>query len=123
MSFLLALLALQSAPTQVVPAAGDIGVIANKLRGFRSEWRLHKGKFTCKTKTSTGEKAIDAIGCKAIETCISPIAPQIQTIADSNLGRATKDRSINALMQSAMPCMDQTRHDGIAALAAQRAGG
>ena len=57
------------------PTAEDIVVLAQKLKATRIVWKASdkSGAWklsTCKVKKSTGDKAIDAIACRAVELCL-----------------------------------------------------
>ncbi|WP_086607005.1 hypothetical protein [Erythrobacter donghaensis] len=104
------------------PVDHEIEVIANKLRTWRGDWKLSKGNVTCKTKRSTGDKAIDAIGCDAMVQCIAPIAPQFVALGESKLPKDEMNRRADALLKDAGigECVVSRREAGIAALAAAR---
>ncbi len=116
-------LALSAAqPVAEPPVDHEIEVIANKLRTWRGDWKLSKGNVTCKTKRSTGDKAIDAIGCDAMVQCIAPIAPQFVALGESKLPKDEMNRRADALLKDAGigECVVSRREAGIAALAAAR---
>ena len=124
MSLIFATLAFAAAePVAEVPTPeNEITVIANKLRSWRGRWKFSGEAVTCKTKRSTGDKAIDAIGCDAMIQCIAPIAPQFEAIENSKLPKDEKNRRGNALLQEARigECVSGKRDAGIAALAERR---
>jgi len=123
MSVLVAAIVLAAAePVAEPPAENEITVIANKLRDWRGRWRLRKGAVTCKTKGSTGDKAIDAIGCDALVACITPLAPRFAEIEAMKASKEELARRDNALMSEAgvYDCLFAKREAGIAALAAER---
>jgi hypothetical protein len=127
MSLLAAFFLLQAAPQSAAQAEqpapeGDILVIARKLKDWRGEWHLKKGRVTCKTKRSTGDTAIDAVGCAALVTCITPRAAELQALGDSMQDRAVKQQQITNMMRTLTPCIDASREQGIARLSEQRAG-
>jgi hypothetical protein len=117
--------ALALAATQPVaepPAQNEITVIANKLRDWRGNWRMRKGALSCKTTRSTGDKAVDALGCDAMVACIAPIAPQIDAIDVKKVGKEAAQQQVNGLFEATKvyDCMFARREAGIAALAAAR---
>ena len=97
-----------------------IVVIARKLDTWRGNWRIDKGKFTCRTTRSSDDREIDALGCQAIERCIGPQVPALRTLSASKLAKNEKRRQMTALIQSSAPCMSTTRNAAIAELAAGR---
>jgi hypothetical protein len=100
----------------------EIEVIGNKLRNWSSSFKLRKGAVDCKTKRSTGDKAIDAIGCNAVVRCTTPFAGEWQAINDSKGSKAEKSQQLAAIFKgnAVTDCVVQDRNDGIAALAAER---
>ncbi|WP_120716913.1 hypothetical protein [Tsuneonella amylolytica] len=109
-----------AAPLAAVPD-DEIVVMARKLKTWRGSWGSKKGVFSCSTKRSTGDAEIDAIGCAAIDHCVRPRVPEFQAIADAKLPKAERNRRMNALSQSLLPCMDARHQSGIEALADRRA--
>lgn len=75
MSLLIAL-ALAQAPAVADPSpAEDIVVLAERLKKTRYVWSASdkSGAWklkTCKIKQSSGDKAVDAISCRAVELCL-----------------------------------------------------
>jgi len=123
MSLLILSLAIAVAEPVAEPAVeNEITVIGNKLRAWQGRWKLRKGAITCKTTRSTGDKAIDAIGCDAMVQCIQPIAPQWTALNEAKLPKDEANRRANALLQEARvgDCVFVQREAGIAALAAVR---
>lgn len=123
MSPMVATLALVAAqPAVDAPADDEIVVMGNKLRDWRGSWRVRDGVVKCKTKRSTGDREIDAIGCGAMVTCMTPLVPQWQEIEDADLPKAELEGRLNGLLQSAKvgDCFGTVREQGIAALVAAR---
>ena len=111
-----------AAPVEEPLADNEILVIGRKLQDWRGTWRLKEGAVTCKTRRSTGDKAIDAIGCDAMVQCIAPIAPKFAAIEDAKLPKAEAQQQANLLLESAKigECVFARREAGISALAAAR---
>lgn len=109
-------------PAAEAPVDNEITVIANKLRDWRGRWRLDKGAVACKTTRSTGDKAIDAVGCEAMVACIGPLAPRFAELEALRLGKDELARRANALLAEARvnDCMSARHEAGVAALAAAR---
>lgn len=120
-ALLLAVMPVAAPPAPAV--AEEIVVIGRKLADWRGIWKSRKGVLSCKTTRSTGDKAIDAVGCQALIACTTPLVPQFQAIAGAKLAKAERDARMNTLAQSIGPCLVERRADGIAALADARAGG
>lgn len=123
MSLLFATLALAATqPAVEAPAEDEIVVMGNKLRTWRGTWRVSDGVVKCKTKRSTGDREIDAIGCSAMVTCMTPLVPQWQAIEDAKLSKGELERRLNVLLQSAnvTDCFSKAREQSIAALVSAR---
>lgn len=120
---LIATLSLAAAqPVAEPPVDNEITVIANKLRAWRGKWRMRDGAVTCKTTRSTGDRAIDDLGCAAMVTCITPLASQWQEVERADLSRKEMNARLNKLLESAnvTDCFRTTHQSSIAALAAAR---
>lgn len=120
---LIAALSLAAAQPVAEPAVdNEITVIANRLRDWGGRWKLRKGAVVCKTTRSTGDKAVDAIGCDALVICISPLAPRFAEIEATKAPKEELSRRASALMTEAgvYDCLFAKRQAGIAALAAAR---
>ncbi|WP_394706989.1 hypothetical protein [uncultured Erythrobacter sp.] len=109
-------------PVEEPVADNEITVIGRKLQDWRGTWRLNDGTVSCKTRRSTGDKEIDAIGCDAMVQCIAPISPEFAAIEAANLPKAEAQQRANLLLESAKigDCVFAKREAGIAALAAER---
>jgi hypothetical protein len=114
------LLVLQDTPP--VQDGEDIVVIGEKLKAWRGRFKVKGGRVTCKTTKSTGDRAVDAIGCEAMVTCLAPIGPQFEAIANGELNPKRRDEQLNALLDTRVACLTDTRKAGIARLAEQRRG-
>jgi hypothetical protein len=99
----------------------EIVVIGRKLKTWRGNLQQVDGDLVCRTRKSTGDAAIDAIGCDGMLACYAPLQPQLDAIAASDLRRADKNRRIEAAAQSAIPCLDAYHERAIDQLAAERA--
>jgi hypothetical protein len=123
MSLLIAALALAAAqPAAEPPVVDEIVVMGNKLRDWRGTWRVRDGVVKCKTKRSTGDREIDAIGCGAMVNCMTPLVPQWQAIEDADLPKAELEARLNGLLQTAKvsDCFKAAREQSISALVTAR---
>lgn len=118
----LLLLAGSAAAPPPAEAPSEIVVIGERLKEWRGTWGSRNGQLACRTTRSTGDAAIDAVGCQALVTCAAPLVPQFQAIAAAKLSKAARQRRMDAVSRSMLPCLQQEREAGIAALADQRAG-
>lgn len=122
-----AALLLVAAPTAAsVPTAevaNEIVVIGRKLeKTWRGTLAKTDGQLACRTTRSTGDRAIDAIGCETMVTCTRAIEPQMDALAAADLRKSERRRRMQALMQTTVPCMTGHRQEAIARLAVSRAG-
>jgi hypothetical protein len=101
--------------------AAQVPVIAAKLKGWQGQWGAAGGKLACRTVRSTGDDAIDMIGCAALVECVTPAYPALKTIADGKDAVEVKKKKIAAKLATLNPCLSQKRGLGIARLAVQRA--
>jgi hypothetical protein len=119
---LVAALLLAAVPSQASVDAGEIVVLADKLKDWKGTWGSKKGALACRTTRSTGDADIDTIGCQTLVTCATPLVPQFHAIAAAKLSRAERQRQMDSASRSMLPCLEQQREAGIAALADRRAG-
>lgn len=119
---LLPLALIAAEPVAEPPVENEIEVIGNRLRNWRGKWKLRKGVVSCKTTRSTGDKAIDAIGCNAMVECVAPLTPQWAALDQAKLPKDELNRQANALLKEAGigDCVFAKREAGIAALVADR---
>ena len=114
---ILALLSLAAAP---LPAAVENEIVVIGFR-LKNDWRgtLFKqdGRLGCKTTQSTGNQAIDAIGCGAIVTCTAPIEAQMDQLASAKLSKRERSRRMSELTRSTLPCLENYRAEHVRRLA------
>jgi hypothetical protein len=109
-------------PANVDPkVAAQVPVISAKLKGWQGAWGAVGGKLACKTIKSTGDSAIDMIGCAALIECITPAYPGLKAIADGTDTADVKKKKMGAKLAGLNPCLSQKRGLGIARLAIERA--
>jgi hypothetical protein len=109
------------APTDVDPkVAAQVPLIAGKLQGWQGAWGAVGGKLACRTVKSSGDEAIDLIGCGALIACVKPVFPQLKGIADSNASEADKKARMGKILAGQNTCLKEHRGQGIASLALAR---
>lgn len=113
-------LALQPAePPPNVEVDRDIVVIGNKLKDWRARIYERRGKMLCQTRTSSGDKEIDAIGCTAMATCLTELRPRL--IASVGRKRpATERKALNAAAAKEFGTCTMGRRDTLIADLAER---
>jgi hypothetical protein len=103
------------------PPADDIVVIGQRLqRDFKARVDFGKAGARCRVTKSTGDAAIDRIGCTALEVCF----PQYRSRFDGTTDRAIRP-DVRKVMREALnaeltSCVDAQHRTGVAALVAQR---
>lgn len=108
-----------AAPSPETPDA-EIVVIGTRLKAWRGTFRSSGGKISCRTTRSTGDAGVDALGCETMVACLDPVAAQFDAIAEATKDKAERARRLDALLQTRVPCLNDTRQAGIARLAAER---
>ena len=121
MSMSLALAAMVAPAAPPAADAQPIVVIGKRLEAWRGRLTKARGTYRCKTLRSTGDKAIDAIGCTALATCIAPVQPAMDAIIAAKQPRADRQRRLQATLEAQMPCLTSTRDDLVRKLADARA--
>lgn len=123
MSLLALLAAASAAPPPPSPeVAREIVVIGRQLKTWKGGVSKVGGRMICKTRLSSGDKALDAIRCGAMLSCLTPLEPRIDTLMGSDLPQAEKRRGFQKILTGIEPCL-QTYADAAAArLAEERAG-
>jgi hypothetical protein len=114
-------LAKSKAPAHAATQSGpDITTLEKKLAGWKGRWGYTDDKFVCQTTKTTGDSAVDSVGCRALVSCLGPEGQRLNTIAQ---GAGTdKDRAdeIQAIVAKSAPCVADKRHEGLIALAELR---
>ncbi|MBR0552604.1 hypothetical protein [Stakelama marina] len=116
-------LMLQAAPPPAVPAPAvddEIVVIGKRLRDWRGRFRMHDGKPECRTTRSTGDKAIDAIGCEAMVQCYGPLQARVEQMTAQVKDKAERTRRLQQIADGQVQCLKDARQAGIAKLAEER---
>ena len=112
------LLALQVAPAP--SPADDIVVIGQRLQRWRAGITIRKGVMTCKTKQSTGDVAIDGIGCAAMKACWPVAQPRFEATRDTALSSDERKRIAAEANRDLGTCVGDKRQGLIADLATRR---
>lgn len=123
MSLIAAFLLVQAGAAEPVePVAQEIVVIAEKIKRWRGFASKQNGTWVCKTQRSTGDKAIDRIGCDAMIGCFVETEDEVQAIEQRGADKKVRKQLLAAFFKDRMvPCVKARRSDGIAELAERRA--
>ena len=102
----------------------EIVVIGRKLRNWKGRFAKKDGQLSCRTTKSTGDRDIDAIRCGGMIACTGPIEAELERLsASKSLKRVEKERQMNSLLQTTIPCMDDYFIAATRALAEKRVRG
>ncbi|MEA3014833.1 MAG: hypothetical protein QOD42_3378 [Sphingomonadales bacterium] len=113
----------QAAPAPRPPAVEhDITVIGQRLRSWTARYSVRGSRVSCRTRQSTGDREIDAIGCRAFETCIGQLGPRIDESDRADLDGSLRRRMKEAIRRDLRTCVDARRDALIADLADRRFG-
>ncbi len=115
---LFALALLQSAPASEPVTDEDIVVIGHRLTSWRGQLSTTIGITSCKTTTSTGDRAIDNIGCSALRQCWSDFQPQV--VSARKLQGTAKTNEVHRVEAAIGQCITSTRNQLAAGLIAHR---
>lgn len=113
-----ALLTTLQAPA--TPPAADVVVMGEKLKNWRASVRERKGRMVCTTRTSTGDRELDAIGCNAMATCLAELKPRLNATLDKTLAAADRKSLRDAVDRDLFTCVTTNRDTAAAALAERR---
>ncbi len=105
-SFVVPLLIAASGVQQTpVPAAPveEITLIGRKLRNWRGKLSAGGGRMRCTTRQSSGDAAIDAIGCTAMTACFPTFEPELRAIRKAP--RPERDRRNAEVNRSLTACV------------------
>lgn len=98
----------------------DIAVLEQKLGKWKGRWGFDDGKFVCQTTQSSGDSAVDSVGCSALIACLGPEGQRLNAIAQGAGDDKTRADEIQAIARKSAPCVAEKRHDGLIALAQLR---
>ena len=110
-------------PPQDGAVAEEIVVIGEKLKAWRAEIRFTKTGANCKIKVSTGDAAIDRIGCAAMEQCWPDFLPRFEATRAKGVAAADRKARTAALNTELGACVMDRREALIAELADARVAG
>ena len=113
--------ALVLAQVPVPDRATEVTVIGQRLRAWRGTVRSQGGKVACRTQASTGDREIDAIGCKALTACSTPMESRLIALAQNEaLAPAARKAAQASINDELARCMTKRHDAAIQALAERR---
>jgi hypothetical protein len=105
----------------VPTAADEVVVIGQKLATWRASCRTQGQAFTCRTRRSSGDVQIDAIGNAAMEACFPAMRPRYEAAQARGVAPAQRRSMMASANDAYGRCMIARRDAGISALAERRA--
>jgi hypothetical protein len=109
------------APVAPTPAVTqEIVVMGKKLKDWKGGVSKVGGRMVCKTKKSSGDKALDAIRCGAMLSCVKPLEPRIDALMGSALPIGQKRRDFDKMLTGIEPCLETYTAGAVARLAEDR---
>lgn len=98
----------------------EIIVIGERLQKWTGKYKIRGDKMRCKTKQSTGDPKIDAVGCTAFETCAEKLKTEISATDAKDLDKNSRKAMKIAVKQELSSCVTDQRKTLIAKLADER---
>jgi hypothetical protein len=118
----LLLMTVAAEPANTSDQGEEIIVIGEKLKSWRGTIRTHDGQQVCKTTKSTGDKAIDAIGCGAMLACFAPEQERLDALQKSSKDAEEYRRVSEPVFEAIGACLAEKRSAGVDAFVKQRRG-
>jgi hypothetical protein len=119
-SLLILLVAQAGAPASAPGVAQEIVVIGRKLDRWTASYVVRGNTIGCRTKISTGDREIDAIGCASFEACVGQLRERINESDRKDLEEATRKTMKGAIKRDLAACVRIRRDALIADLADRR---
>lgn len=104
------------------PVAQEIVVIGRKLKTWRATIRTGRDGLTCRTKASSGDPEIDALGCSAMMRCWPAARALFDASTAKGLAKADRQRLQAQANETMTTCVAAQHREQIEALAMRRAG-
>lgn len=113
-----ALLVAQQA--MVAPDETEIVVIGQRLSHWTGKYAIRGSKLRCSTKSSSGDRDIDTLGCRAFDSCADQLSSQIAATDEKPLPKATRLAMKESVKRDLSTCVASKRITLIEELASQR---
>lgn len=104
----------------IAPEQTEIVVIGQRLSHWTGKYAIRGSKLRCSTKSSSGDRDIDALGCRAFDYCADQLAPQIAATDEKSLPKATRLTMKESVKRDLSTCVASKRITLIEELAAHR---
>ena len=104
----------------IAPEQTEILVIGKRLLHWTGKYAIRGNKLRCSTKSSSGDRDIDALGCRAFDYCADQLAPQIAATDEKSLPKATRLTMKESVKRDLSTCVASKRITLIEELATHR---
>ena len=115
-------LAMQFATDAKTAPSDEILVIAQKQKYWRGYLKYKQDIPSCKTKRSTGDKAIDQIGCDAMIACFPKHRDALSRLVQQYKKQSAFNEAAKPIYAEMGKCVVSNRDQGISELADKRLG-
>lgn len=100
----------------------EIVVIASKLKDWRASLVEYRGEMRCYTQRSTGDAAIDRIGCQSMLRCYTRFAAEFVSFKNRDISSNKREAMRKVFLRNRFSaCVFEERDAMVAELAAKRA--
>ena len=99
---------------------GEIVVLGQRLSHWTGRYAIRGSKLRCSTKTSSGDKDIDTLGCRAFETCADQLASRTAATDEKSLPKEARLSMKESVKRDLSTCVGDKRISLIGELAKQR---
>ena len=100
----------------------EIVVIGQRLSNWTGRYAIRGSKLRCSTKTSSGDRDIDTLGCRAFEACADQLASQIAATDEKSLPKDVRVSMKESVKRDLSICVADKRVVFIGELAKERQG-
>ena len=117
----LLLVAAQAQPAAHSPAVQEeIVVLGNSLARWTGNYQVRGSRAKCATKKSSGDSAVDAIGCTSFEACLPRLQDRIDVSDRKDLAKSVRADMKALIKHDLSTCVAQERDQALADLAERR---
>ena len=114
--------ALLLAQAAAIAAPDEVTVLGRRLGAWRGTVKANPFGTHCRTDQSTGDAALDRIGCETMLACWPAVRRNFDRAADKHLDAAERTRIDAGARATMATCMAAERRTRLAALAATEGG-
>ncbi len=100
----------------------EIVIVGQRLAHWTGKYAIRGSKLRCFTKTSSGDRDIDALGCRAFDACADQLASRIAATDEKALPKEVRLSMKERVKRDLSICVAEKRVFLIGDLAKQRQG-